>query len=347
MATGPGRRALSRPGLETADLIITNGDAADELLRRTLPGVEILPWRDVLHEGPVPLTATLPELTEIRAAYLAERGWGDRPQLKADLEARDKGLALAASFERVILWFEHDLYDQLQLLQLLDWFSTQRRRADSLLLVQAPDFLGQQMPEGILEFKELERPVTPEEFALASEAWRAFRSSAPEPWHGLLGRDLSALPFLYASVTRMLEELPGLDGLSGSERQILAAIEAGAVMPPSLFVATQREEEAPFMGDWSFWGVLDGLALAKAPLVTGLVDAPFTPDGEGLAQPYFRSELRLTPLGFEILAGRDDFARHAAIHRWCGGTHLSNVNLWRWDAVTRQLIPPTPGAAMS
>ena len=344
MAARPGRRALSRPGLETADLIITNGDAAGELLRRTLPGVEILPWRDVLHEGPVPLTATLPELTEIRAAYLAERGWGDRPQLKADLEARDKGLALAASFERVILWFEHDLYDQLQLLQLLDWFSTQRRRSGSLLLVQAPDFLGQQTPEGILELKELERLVAPDQFSRASEAWWAFRSPTPEPWHGLL---LSALPFLHASVMRMLEELPGLDGLSGSERQILAAIEAGATMPPALFVATQREEEAPFMGDWSFWGVLDGLALAKAPLITSLVDAPLTPDGQGLAQPYFRSEVRLTPLGLKVLAGRDDFVRHTAIDRWWGGTHLTNANLWRWDAITQKLIPPTPGAAMS
>lgn len=42
----------------------------------------------------------------------------------------------------MILWFERDLYDQLQLLQLLDWFSSQRRRTDSLLLVQAPDFFS-------------------------------------------------------------------------------------------------------------------------------------------------------------------------------------------------------------
>jgi hypothetical protein len=37
------------------DLIITNGDAAGELLRRATPGTEVLPWRDVLHEGPVHL----------------------------------------------------------------------------------------------------------------------------------------------------------------------------------------------------------------------------------------------------------------------------------------------------
>ena len=59
------------------DLIITNGDMAGELLRRTLQGSEVLPWRDVLHEGPVPLTETPQELTEARVAYLADAGAGD------------------------------------------------------------------------------------------------------------------------------------------------------------------------------------------------------------------------------------------------------------------------------
>lgn len=53
------------------DLVITNGDAAGELLRRSLPGAEVLPWRDVLHEGPIPLTGTLETLTAGRIEYLA------------------------------------------------------------------------------------------------------------------------------------------------------------------------------------------------------------------------------------------------------------------------------------
>ena len=55
----------------TTDLVITNGDAAGELLRRSLPGTEVLPWRDVLHEGPVPLTTTAEELTVVRERDVA------------------------------------------------------------------------------------------------------------------------------------------------------------------------------------------------------------------------------------------------------------------------------------
>ena len=57
------------------NLIITNGDAAGEVLRKAFTGTEVLPWRDVLHEGPVPLTDTFEELSELRADFLAARYW--------------------------------------------------------------------------------------------------------------------------------------------------------------------------------------------------------------------------------------------------------------------------------
>lgn len=216
-----------------------------------MSGVEVLPWRDVLHEGPVPVTDSLADLTDIRANYLARDG-GDLDQTRTILQARDRGLASSASFDRIVLWFEHDLYDQLQLLQVLDWFSLQREEEGSLRLVQASDFLGNQTPESILGFRELELEVTEQQLALASEAWAAFRAPTPEPWAELLKRDLSALPYLRASVQRMLEELPGADGLSRTERQSLAVLAEGGTTPVALFAAVQRQEEAAFMGDWSF-----------------------------------------------------------------------------------------------
>jgi hypothetical protein len=320
------------------DLIITNGDAAGELLRRTIGSAEVLPWRDVLHEGPVPLTKTLAELTEVRASYLADRGWGQRAEIATNLHARDRGLARANAFDRVVLWFEHDLYDQLQLLQILDWFSGEEPR--ELLLVQASEFLGRQSDKEIEALRADEQPVTAEQLALAAEAWAAFRAPTPEPWHALLGRDLSALPFLGQAIFRMLEELPGRDGLSRSERQSLAALASGITTPPALFVAVQRTEPAVFMGDWSFWGLLDGLALARVPMIEGLEGAPFSPGEAASKSRYFGSELRLTAFGEAVLEGREDNAALNRIDRWWGGTHLANDRLWRFDAEAGRLIAP-------
>lgn len=323
------------------DLIITNGDSAGELLRKAISNTEVMPWRDVLHDGPVPLTDDHEELSEIRADYLADKGWGDHDSLREGFRARDRGLAHNAIFEKVILWFEHDLYDQLQLIQVLNWFKDHPREADGLALVQTDEFLGAQTPETIGKFASLEQPVGPEQAALADKAWSAFRQPTPQAWAALLDDDLTPLPHLRAAVLRMLQELPDTrDGLSRTERGILIAINDGVDEPRHLFGAVQRQEDAAFMGDWSFWDRLDALARQPASLIEGL-SGRFAPhmNAEEM-RDYFESTLTLTSFGLQVLGGGADYASEAAIDHWFGGTHLTNDALWRWDDENRQLVPP-------
>src|SRR5919109_2595815 len=109
------------PIVHLSVLHITNGDHAAEQIRAAALGGEVLPWRDVLHEGPVPPPATLDSLRPLRARFLAGQGWGNAVEIAREFERRDRALGTAAAAEEVVLWFEHDLYDQLQLAQILDW----------------------------------------------------------------------------------------------------------------------------------------------------------------------------------------------------------------------------------
>ena len=139
----------------------------------------------------------------------------------------------------------------------------------------------------------------------------------------------------------MLEELPGPDGLSRTERQMLAAIEASEqVTALGAFIAVQKMEDAEFMGDWSFWRLLDQLALADEPLIAGLEATPFQHRDSELAKAYLSSHLSLTSLGKAVLAGGADWAKHHTVDRWWGGTHLTEDNLWRWDSQAERLIAP-------
>ena len=99
---------------------MTNGESAANTLRRTALGGAVLSWQDVLHAGPVP-AVTRPELLRCRAAFLSDCGWGGRRAILASLERRDRAQLERASPSGmpVVLWFEHDLYDQLQLLDVL------------------------------------------------------------------------------------------------------------------------------------------------------------------------------------------------------------------------------------
>jgi hypothetical protein len=77
--------------------------------------------------------------------------------------------------------------------------------------------------------------------------------------------------------------------------------------------------------------------------VSGLDEGPFTlgmHDDRQRHERYKRSRLSLTALGNAVLAARDDFSRHNPIHRWWGGTELTNEKIWRWDVEKQVLVEP-------
>ena len=59
--------------------------SAGNTMRQTGLGGAVLPWQDVLHEGPVPL-GVRSALLRARAEFLAGCGWGSRAALQAQLD---------------------------------------------------------------------------------------------------------------------------------------------------------------------------------------------------------------------------------------------------------------------
>ena len=205
---------LARRGVDPAAqpgevLHVTNGDSAGGTIRRTAVGGATISWNDVLHEGPVP-DVPREELRRVRAKFMSACGWGKATEIAADFERRDRHLELALAARRpVVLWFEHDLYDQLQLLEILSLVD----EPESVELIVVGEFAGHPDFRGLGELTadELEtlwparQPATAEQLELARRAWDAFRSPELQPLAG----DTSALPFLAAAWRRLLEELPG------------------------------------------------------------------------------------------------------------------------------------------
>ncbi len=327
-------------GESMTDLIITNGDAAAELLAAAgLPG-RLLPWRDVLHEGPLVRTAGIEELSNYRASYLAERFGLPYAEVRADFVARDAVLRAHALFDRVAIWVEHDLYDQLQLMQVLAALGEVGRTSD-IVLVQADDFLGAQRPETVLRFADRAVPVGAEILQSATAVWAALTAPTPTAVAARAAQPPAGLPHLRPALVRLLEELPAPGtGLSRTETAILTAVARYRMAARDLFGLVTETEEAAFMGDWSLYRTLDDLAGGGEPLVEGPAGPyPCRGSAEAVAA-YLATPLAPTALGRRVLGGGADRVAVNGLDRWWGGTRLAGHATWRFDRAARRLVPP-------
>lgn len=303
-------------------LNITNGDTViDMMVKANIIG-DFLPWRDFLHEGPVPQKYNLSELSKIRARFIHEQGFGEFSDIHLNFQRRDATLADYRSYDKIILWFEHDLYDQLQLIQILAWFSEQTLlETPSLSLISTNKHLGECSAQQILTLSLYEEAITAEHLSLAKKAWSAFRKPTPLPWFNLLQEDIRLLPFLRAAIRRMLEEYPNTkNGLSRSAHEALLAIANGKEKPYEIFTTYQEHEERKFMGDIIFWKILDDFKEYKL-----------------IASQNNGQKLTITPLGQQILRGEKNWLDIKPIQRWIGGVNLSPDNLWCWDVKKKSI----------
>ena len=317
-------------------LNITNGDCAVEVMKKAnIPGM-FLPWRDILHDGPVPKGLDLEELSQVRAKFIASRGWGTEQNIIRDFVERDNTLKSFREFEKIILWFEHDLYDQLQILQTLDWFFQNSQHEIPLSLICKDTYLGPLSAEEMKSLLKYEEAITDKQLVLANKAWSAFRSNTPEEWLSLLNTDTSALPFLGSAILRLLEEYPSSStGLSRTAQQALKCISEGEKLPGKVFGCSQDLEDSMFMGDSSFWVILRELLDSNPPLLK-------LPEGKKLSLPTATDqELTITPEGMDVLSGKSNWLDSIDLNRWIGGVHLNPNHVWCWNSDSRSIVKRT------
>jgi hypothetical protein len=269
-----------------------------------------------------------------RAALIAERTGLSRQKIRADLGDAYWRLARApADYDRIVLWGEHDLYDQAALVRVLASFAL-RKKLPRIELIAIDRFrgikrfigLGQLSAAQLATLWPRRKRVTRGQLALGIKAWAALRAPTPEPLEALCKGDLRALPFLKAALQRQLQELPWTgDGLSLTERNALASLAKGPRSAAEMFAEAQiRRDPQPFMGDLFFWSVLRDLLEAPRP--------PIAVSAATRRAIWHKRVLRLTPTGKALLAGKLDWQSAGPHERWVGGIAVARgAPAWRWD----------------
>ncbi|CAA6802784.1 MAG: Unknown protein [uncultured Sulfurovum sp.] len=300
-------------------LNIVNGDTGIDIIKKAEIAGDFLPWRDFLHEGPVPAGLSLEVLSKIRAKFISDYGLGDFKTIKKEFRERNQKLNTYKLYQKVTLWFEHDLYDQLQLLQILEWFSKQDLEKTNLTLICTNNYLGESSPQQIKKLLQYETPILDEHLQLAQKAWSAFCSETPKKWAELLDEPTALLPFLDSAVYRMLQEYPSTThGLSRTAHQALLIISNGINERVDIFTKYQSFEERKFMGDVIFWKILEEFKIHN------VIEEK-------------EERFNITPLGKKLLDGEKNWLSIATIQRSIGGVNLSQENLWCWDIKNKNI----------
>lgn len=345
-ATARSKLLVKHPGTTPDDspldwmpeaLHISNGGATD------VPGTglarRVVYWRDILHEGPVP-EAEPAELRGIRADYLAGHEGVERAEAMRQFTERDQALEANRDGEYV-LWFEADLYDQLQIAEILARLAGLGVPAERITLICIGEHAGIARFGGLGELtaeqlRELPHTnacarLTPAALELATRAWAAFRAPTPEDLGAIAAARLGELRFLGEAFDRLSREYPATrDGLSLTERRVLAAVADGAPDAGTAFVRAGARETRPYMGDTTCFGRMDWMAEGPHPLLR--LDPP--------GRPVERTTgVRLTATGARVLAGEADQVALNGIDRWIGGVHLQGHRVpWCWDDGTETII---------
>lgn len=264
-------------------------------------------------QGPVPHFDPLRAFVQARTRFINDRYAGDIPaSCLADTEAAIRNVEealhrLPERYERVVLWYEHDPYDQLSKAYVLAHLAELDLANVTVECVQVDRFpgvrrfigLGQlsRNPESILVLWQRRKPVSPVTIAFGARCWRAFTATVPIPLWQITRERNAPLPLMQSALERMLMELPWTgNGLGLTEHLALKILaEEGPMRPGAVFNLLMTElEPLPFLGDIMLLSVLRPLWQSEQAAIT--VTAEFPNES-----PMRRQMLAITELGRALL----------------------------------------------
>lgn len=314
-------------------------------LASTLPAAgfkgDFLEYSDPYGQGPI---IQDDNFFQTRAKFLYE-SYGRFMELnqndtQSSLEKADDKLKHANNqYERIVLWFEHDSYDQLILARLLAFFaktaSSNKDILAKLEMVTLNHFpgsvrfigLGQLPPEAIRLIWQQRKSVTQDQLTLGKKIWSALGSASPLPLYELFqSKTISHLPHMKAALLRHFQELPSTtNGLSLTEQITLEVLNEGSATGGQLFGQLMRKRDPlPWLGDIMYWHILHEMTQASHKV--------FTQEEYDLNKPWPKKLFTITDAGKNIISNQQNWLSLNPPERWWGGLNIiAGQPCWCWD----------------
>lgn len=299
---------------------VVNGDVVGEKLKEL---ENVLVWREMYDFGPFSLNWTKEELFQNRAgffeqklripsSFFVENCWNQYNQLQESSRS-----------EEVVLWFEHDRYDQMMMIYLMNELSTLGFQKISLVSIdEYPGIvpfhgLGQLTTTQLIQLLEQKQDVTNKQIEEAVSAWKAYQSDDPEELNNWIQNEEHALPFLKRAINTHLSYFPSTTtGLNEIEHLALSLISDGVVKFNQLFNKVSSHRLNDGLSDFYFAALLKELMMGENPLITSDSHLP------NFEKPTSTAILGITKSGVDVLKGKKNRLKLIGIDWWVGGVHF-------------------------
>jgi hypothetical protein len=278
-------------------------------------------------------------------------------------------------YNEIVLWFEHDLYDQLQLAECLYHLAKHRDQVKQfyLICIGEHDDVDYFHGLGNLSISQLEalyphrQQLSIEQLVLGKTVWQAIASNTPEPLNPLLTKPLTTLPFMANALIRFAQEYPWLNsGLSLTQTLILQSLAAPKAELPILLSNLRHQAhhqgEELSLAEQRYQQIMNKSEINLGRLFTNLQtieEAPFLGDiwltkelhylsthspaylnidYQGSESWDMRASYQISEAGLKALQGTLGTREKPKPGFWRGGVHITADNYWCWDKQKRQLV---------
>lgn len=249
-------------------LHILNGDSTRELIEKTSLEGAICVWPDVLSDGPTHLDVGSQEYWKVRTEYMTRAFNVSQADFQAKVVSEFEKIQSFAQYEEVVLWFEYDLFCQINMLAILHWFNQQNRDniKVSLICVGIEEGydrlvgLGQLPPERFPELFKRRRIMGTQDFIFASDVYEAWCSSDPTDLETYTLLPSNEFPYLADALKSHFRRFPSVQtGLTEIEEELVKLINSGVQEERRLIGSLLRWQVHYGFGDLQFSQVLNRL----------------------------------------------------------------------------------------
>jgi hypothetical protein len=307
---------------------VLNGDATLPLFRQSnLPGTVVV-CREMMCEGKVKCTEDMTVFFESRSKHLEYHYGIDKQTYYASVVSELEKLRTAGDHDEVVLWFEFDLFCQINLLFVLHYLRTQLPQLPKISLVsidqhpEVPEFrgLGMLLPQHFPPLFEQRITLTAADMDLADRSWQAYCAGDPLALEAISQQPTGHLQHLGPALTAHLQRLPSVEnGLNAIQSYFLRKVSMSGLRWYDLY--------AQFWHDMKIYGFSD---FQLDIYVQRMRSAGIIEQHDVM--------LHITGLGREVLNNEEYYTDYISLqHRWLGGLRLMH-NPWRWDGKQQKVV---------